>query len=285
MTTIRQAIDRASDQLNRAGIEAPRRTASTLLAHILQKDMIYILTRPDEVLTEDVLKQFDEAVNRRASGEPLQYITGHQEFYGLDFIVSPAVLIPRPETELIVEDVLKRNTVQGPLILDVGTGSGCLAITLAVNLPQAHVIALELSSSALEIARQNAERHGVADRIDFLPSDLFSALEAREPPVQADFIVANPPYVSESEMHTLQREVREHEPRLALLSGEDSTAIQRRLFHDAPKFVKPGGYLICEMGYGQYPAIMKLVDQSLWSLIESVRDLQGLERTLVLQRM
>jgi len=282
--TIRQAIDSASQQLQHAGVEEPRRTASALLAHVLQKDHLYLLTRSEEVLPESILEQFDHAVQRRMSGEPLQYITGHQEFYGLDFIVTRDVLIPRPETELIVEEVLKRNRVPSPLIIDVGTGSGCIAIALAVNLPQAHLIALDISDAALAVAKVNAKQHGVDERIEFLLSDLLSALEERQPFVQADFIVANPPYVPQPEWKTLQREVREHEPPIALLSGEDATAIYTQLFLQSPRFLKPQGFLICEMGYGQYPAISNAIDKSVWHLVDVVRDLQGIERTLVMER-
>jgi len=255
-----------------------------LLAHVLQKDYLYLIARPEELLSESAWTEFVRSVERRARGEPLQYITGHQEFFGLDFLVTPDVLIPRPETELIVEAVLERAKDAEALLIDVGTGSGCLAVTLAVHLPRARVLALDISEAALAVARRNARRHGVHARIEFLASDLFSALEAMPQPPRADFIVANPPYISEAELPTLPREVRDHEPRVALIAGPDAASVQRRLFAEGPKFLKPGGYLICEMGYGQYPSLHAILDAEVWDLIEVKRDLQGIERTLVLRR-
>jgi release factor glutamine methyltransferase len=284
MVTIRQAILSATEELARAGVSEPRLTATALLAEILHKDRVYILTRPEELLAEEPLRRFREAVVRRARGEPLQYITGHQEFYGLDFLVTPDVLIPRPETEVIVAEVLTRNRFPRPLIIDVGTGSGCIAVALAVHLPTARILALDISQPALAVARQNAERHGVAGRIEFLPSDLFCALREREPPVRAHFIVANPPYVADQEADTLPREVREYEPAVALFAGEDPLAFHRRLIHESPSFLVPGGFLICEMGYGHYPALLPLIAPSVWRRADVVRDLQGIERTLVLER-
>lgn len=284
MVTIRQAVASATEELARAGVPEPRLTAMRLLAEILHKDRIYILTRPEEMLAEETLHRFRNAVARRAQGEPLQYITGHQEFYGLDFLVTPDVLIPRPETELIVEHVLARNRAPRPLIIDVGTGSGCIAIALAVHLPTAHLLALDISESALAVARRNAERHGVAERIEFLQSDLFSALHQQKPPVQADFIVANPPYIADSEAATLPRDVREYEPAVALFAGKDPLGFHRRLLHESPRFLAPGGFLICEMGYGQYPQIQAIIDASVWRVVEVAKDLHGIERTLVLER-
>jgi len=284
METIRRALEWARRRLEEANVEEPRRTAGALLAHVLQKDYLYVLTRPEEPLSESAWAEFARLVQRRVQGEPLPYITGHQEFFGLDFLVTPDVLIPRPETELIVEAVLERAGDSDVLLIDVGTGSGCLAVTLAVHLPRARVLALDLSEAALAIARRNAERHGVRARIEFLASDLFSALEALPQPPKADFIVANPPYISEAELPTLPREVRDYEPRLALIAGPEAASVQRRLFAEGPKFLKPGGYLICEMGYGQYPSLCEALDPTVWEVIEVKRDLQGIERTLVLRR-
>lgn len=298
MRTLRQALEWARRRLEHAGVEEPRRTASTLLAHVLHKDDLYILTRPEEPLSEAAWEDFTHIVERRARGEPLPYITGHREFFGLDFLVTPDVLIPRPETELIVEAVLERATTADRLLIDVGTGSGCLAVTLAVHLPWMRVLALDISEAALAVARHNAERHGVRERIEFLKSDLFSALEAAGQPTRsrerggtqpvpprADFIVANPPYISESELPTLPREVRDYEPRIALIAGPDAADVQRRLFAQSPKFLRPGGYLICEMGYGQYPSLLEHLDAHVWEVVEVKRDLQGIERTLVLRRL
>ncbi|MCS7157862.1 MAG: peptide chain release factor N(5)-glutamine methyltransferase [Blastocatellia bacterium] len=283
--TIRQALEWARRRLEEANVEDPRRTAGTLLAHALQRDYLYVLTRPEEPLSESVWEEFTRLIERRAQGEPLQYITGHQEFFGLDFLVTPDVLIPRPETELIVEAVLERASDSARLlIIDVGTGSGCLAVTLAVHLPHARILALDISEAALAVARRNAERHSVHARIEFLVSDLFSALDASAQPPKADFIVANPPYISEAEWPSLPREVRDYEPRLALIAGAEAARLQRRLFAEGQRFLKPGGYLVCEMGYGQYPSLREALEPTAWELVEVKRDLQGIERTLVLRR-
>ncbi|MCS6816208.1 MAG: peptide chain release factor N(5)-glutamine methyltransferase [Blastocatellia bacterium] len=285
MGTIRQALEWARRRLEEANVEDPRRTAGTLLAHALQRDYLYVLTRPEEPLSESVWEEFTRLIERRAQGEPLQYITGHQEFFGLDFLVTPDVLIPRPETELIVEAVLERASDSARLlIIDVGTGSGCLAVTLAVHLPHARILALDISEAALAVARRNAERHSVHARIEFLVSDLFSALDASAQPPKADFIVANPPYISEAEWPSLPREVRDYEPRLALIAGAEAARLQRRLFAEGQRFLKPGGYLVCEMGYGQYPSLREALEPTAWELVEVKRDLQGIERTLVLRR-
>ncbi|MBI3949520.1 MAG: peptide chain release factor N(5)-glutamine methyltransferase [Acidobacteria bacterium] len=281
--TIQEAIIAATRDLTEAGVEDPRTTARFLLAHLLQKDRTYLITHFDEPLDEAPLRQFQAWVGKRASGVPLQYITGHQEFYGLDFVVTPNVLIPRPETELMVEDVLERNQKPSPLIIDVGTGSGCLAVTLAVRINQSRVVALEISEPALRVARRNAQRHGAEDRILFLVSDLFSALTPEAPGIQADFIVSNPPYVSDAELDSLPREVAEHEPRTALLAGPDGLAFFRRLLAESPAFLQPGGVLILEMGFGQHTSITALVDLSTWRVEKVVPDLQGIQRTLVLR--
>jgi release factor glutamine methyltransferase len=281
--TIRQAIADVTKHLTDAGVDAPRTTAQLLLAHLLGKDRTYLLTHPNEPVEETIRHQFRAWASRRAGGVPLQYLIGHQEFYGLDFIVTPDVLIPRPETELVVEEVLGSSQPPAPLIIDVGAGSGCLAVTLAVHLNQARIIALDISPSALKVARLNAQRHGVEDQLLFLASDLFSALVPCQPSTTADFIVANPPYVSEAEFAGLPREVREHEPHVALIAGPDGLALHRRLLTESPAFLRPGGSLIMEMGFGQCDALVGLVEPSTWRLEKILSDLQGLPRTLVLR--
>lgn len=281
--TIREAIAAATHHLSEVGIEDPQINAQVLLAYLLGKDRTYILTHPEESLETDLLRHFQNWVRQRASGVPLQHLTGHQEFYGLDFVVTPDVLIPRPETELIVEEVLGRNRKEAPLIIDVGTGSGCLAVTLAVQLNRSRVIALDISQSALKVARVNARRYGVEDRILFLASDLFSALVKGRSSTQADFIVANPPYVSDAEFDGLPREVREHEPRTALLAGPDGLAVHRSLLTESPAFLQPGGILIVEIGFGQHAAFTNLIDSSIWCVEKVVLDLQSVQRTWVLR--
>jgi release factor glutamine methyltransferase len=281
--TIRDAINAAARDLTEAGVENPRVTAQLLLAPLLERDRTYLLTHFEELLPTSTLHQFQAWVNQRASGVPLQYLTGHQEFYGLDFLVTPDVLIPRPETERIVEEVLARNQEPSPLIIDVGTGSGCLAVTLAVWLNPSRVIALDISEPALRVARLNAQRQGVEDRVLFLVSDLFSALAESESGTQADFIVSNPPYVADADLDRLPREVSQHEPHVALLAGPDGLVCYRRLLMESRTCLRPGGYLILEMGYGQHAALINLVDPSTWCVEKVVPDLQGIQRTLVLR--
>ncbi len=226
-------------------------------------------------------------LERRSAGEPLQYIIGHQEFYGLEFEVNRDVLIPRPESEMIVEEVIRlsRNHLKPLpelLILDVGTGSGCLAISLAREITGSFVIANDISRPALAVARRNAIRCGVSDRVAFFEGDLLAAVAAR--PV-ADVIVSNPPYVAEAEVASLQREVREWEPRVALSDSADGLTFYRRLLLEAPLRLKPGGFLICEIGYSQAEPVRELANGDAgWQSIEMLDDLQGIPRTIVLRR-
>jgi release factor glutamine methyltransferase len=226
-------------------------------------------------------------IERRAAGEPLQYILGHQEFYGLDFLVTPAVLIPRPETEFLVErviDLVRDSEPNAPLIVDAGTGSGCIAVTLAVNLQNARVMATDISSAAIEVAQLNAARHAVTERIEFLAGDLLAPLAGRGLENAVDILASNPPYVAEDSPELIQRDVREWEPAAALFGGADGLRFYRRLLVDGLRLVKPGGYLVCEIGYMQLDAISQLIAASGWQLLDVTRDLQGIPRTLVVKR-
>ncbi len=307
--TIAELIDQGRRILADARVDEPHRTSRLLLQAVLQADQLYLLTNPQQPITAQQELEFEGTVKRRAAGEPLQYITGHQEFYGLEFEVTPAVLIPRPETELVVEAVLEHNSNPAPNIIDIGTGSGCLAVTLAKLIDGARITALDISAEALEVARRNARRYGVSDRIRFLRSDLFSAFYAnsgidprgsrsldaddkiarpsanRFEPSLADFIVCNPPYVAQAEWENLMREVRNHEPRVALVSGVDSYLFEQRLLNEAPCHLKEGGILICELGAGQYPEILRYIDENVYTRLQIKNDLQGIPRTLTLRRL
>jgi release factor glutamine methyltransferase len=256
--------------------------AQSLLAAALNTDRTYLIINFQQQLTAQQLEAFGELLERRAAGEPLQYITGVQEFFGLEFEVTPAVLIPRPETELIVEEVIRLSRgLEDVKVIDVGTGSGCLAVAIAREIAEATVTAIEISLEAIEVARRNARRHGVEDRVSFLESDLFSQLEAD---VKVDFIVSNPPYVALSEVKDLQREVRDWEPHLALTDGGDGLSFFRRLLADAPRVLRPGGYLLCEMGYAQADSVRALVGPGAWEDERVVADIQGIPRCLVVRR-
>ena len=264
-----------------------RREAGSLLAYVLGRDRSFILTHAEDAIGEEQAERFRECLERRAQGEPLQYITANQEFFGLDFEVTKDVLIPRPETELLIETALKlfAGPADSPFICDVGTGSGCIVITLMQQLKEARAVAVDISPGALGVARRNAERHSVAERIDFVLSDCFAALTLRESRASFDLIVSNPPYVEEGAMADLQREVRDFEPRNALAAGADGLEVIRRLLVEGSSFLKPGGYFLFEIGFNQAVAVEQLLDPKIWKLRDIHKDLQGLPRTVALQRL
>ena len=267
--------------LEGSGVPEARRDASSLFSFVLGKDRTFLISHAEDPVDDDSLDQLREFVQRRAAGEPLQYITGVQDFYGREFRVTPDVLIPRPETELLVEAALEVS--EGEFICDVGTGSGCIAITLLCERPAARAVALDRSAAALEIAKFNAANLSVTDRAVFVVSDCFNALERSEH--QFDLIASNPPYVSESHLAGLQREVRDHEPLVALSPGADGLSVIRRLLTDAPAFLKPNGHLLMEIGFDQGEAVRNLVDEAVWSLLEVRPDLQCIPRIVVLRKL
>jgi release factor glutamine methyltransferase len=285
-TKIAGALTEASAVLRAAGIVEARPDARALLSFTLARDHAFLIAHSDDELEPDALALFRERVGRRAAGEPLQYITGRQEFYGLDFEVNPAVLIPRPETELLVETALEllRDAEAAPLVCDVGTGSGCIPVALLHERRDARACGLDISPGALDVAARNAARHGVAPRLTLLVSDCFDALDAEARTQTFNLITSNPPYIAESDLAGLQREVREHEPRVALTPGGDGLSIIRRLVAEAPRFLCAGGHLLMEIGYGQHEAVARLVDGNVWTLLDIRRDLQGIPRVVVLRR-
>ena len=286
-TSIAETILQGAHRLRKAGVPEARRQAGSLLGYVLGRDRSFILTHAEDALGEEQAERFCECLERRAQGEPLQYITGNQEFFGLDFEVTRDVLIPRPETELLIETALKlfAGPADSPFICDVGTGSGCIVITLMQQLKEARAVAVDISPGALGVARRNAERHSVAERIDFVLSDCFAALTLRESRASFDLIVSNPPYVEEGAMADLQREVRDFEPRNALAAGADGLEVIRRLLVEGSSFLKPGGYFLFEIGFNQAVAVEQLLDPKIWKLRDIHKDLQGLPRTVALQRL
>jgi release factor glutamine methyltransferase len=282
--SIAQLIVEAAQVLRRAGVPEARREAGSLLAYTIERDRTFLITHADEFLAPEEANRYRELVKRRAAGEPLQYITGRQEFYGLSFEVTPGVLIPRPETELLVETALDilRETSEPPFICDVGTGSGCIAITLLHEMALAHGIALDISTPALHVAARNAALHNTGDRLMLAASDCFGALN----PSSARFslIVSNPPYIAARALDELQREVREHEPRLALSPGADGLALIKRIMADAPPFLNSGGHLLLEIGFDQHEAVARLLDRAVWQLLDIHKDLQGIPRTVALRK-
>lgn len=283
--TIADALREGATRLRVAGVEDARRDAGSLLSHATGRDTTFLITHADEELMPTQIAAFNASIARRADGEPLQYVTGRQEFYGLDFEVTPDVLIPRPETELLVEtalELLKAN--ESPLVCDVGTGSGCIAVSVLHERRDARAFALDISADALRVAGRNAQRNGVGERMTLLVSDCFDALRSddrRE--VRFDLIASNPPYIAEEEIASLQREVREHEPRGALTPGGDGLSVIRRLVAQAPEFLKPRGHLLIEIGFDQHERVASLIDARVWTLLGIHRDLQGIPRTALLR--
>lgn len=291
MPTIAQAITEGAARLHAAGIDQDRRTAGLLLCHVMGIDRTHLLTRSKEQIDEAQYREYLALIERRAAGEPLQYLTGHQEFYGLNFIVTPDVLIPRPETEYLVEQIVKLSrqeakaqSSQSHLIVDTGTGSGCIAITLAINIPNSRVIGIDISTAALEVAKENAAKHGVTGRVEFLQGNLLEPLAAWDLEGRVDFIASNPPYVPGPDLERLQREIREHEPRVALYGGSDGLDFYRRLLTGSQRFLRPEGHLVCEIGFSQLSAIRDLIDSARWDLLEVTKDLQGIPRTLTIRQ-
>jgi release factor glutamine methyltransferase len=257
------------------------RDAELLLLHTLQVSRITLLAHPDRELTPDQQALYENNIARRLQHEPIQYITGQQEFYGLTLKVTPAVLIPRPETEHLVETILKLLPADKPQkIVDIGSGSGAIAIALAVHLPHAEITALDISTEALTVAAANAHEHNVADRIRFLQSDLLSALDHEGETF--DVIVSNPPYVPKTDRDTLHPQVRDHEPAAALFAGETGLDIYCRLIPQAYDALKPKGLLALEIGHSQQDAIASLLQT--WHNVSFINDLQQIPRVALARR-
>lgn len=271
--TLRNAILHGIERL--PNTSTARRDAELLLIRVAVCNRAALLAYPDRVISADQWQTYQALLSRRAAAEPMQYILGEQEFYGLLFEVNRDVLIPRPETEHLVEVLLARVPHNGAMrIADVCTGSGAIAVALAHSLPQARIVALDNSPAALAVGRRNAERHKVHERIKFLHSDLLQALEGR---LQFDAVVSNPPYISDAEQ--LESQVQDYEPSAALFAGPTGLEIYQRLIPQAARLVTPGGLLLLEIGAGQREAIAELL--SSWSEVSFQNDLQGIPRVAI----
>jgi release factor glutamine methyltransferase len=279
--TIQQILSNANRRLTDAGCDTPRLDAELLLAHTLHKNRTWLYTRPETSLTNEQVAAFETLLRRREQREPVAYLTGHREFYGLDFLVNSNVLIPRPETELLVETAIQLSkTMTPPLsIADIGTGSGCIAIALVKNIPNVHLYAVDVSEKALLVAQQNARQNDVTEQITFLQGNLLTPLT--EP---VDMIVSNPPYVSKSELGGAMPEVKQYESALALDGGEDGLDVIQKLLSQAGEKLNPGGSVLVEIGAFQGAAVARLA-QELFpnSQIEIKQDLAGLDRLLVVK--
>jgi release factor glutamine methyltransferase len=255
--TVRRLLEWTEDFLRKKGVEGPRLEAQILLAHALGCQKIELYVRHDEEPAEDKRTFFREMIRKRADGMPVAYLVGYREFYSLPFTISPAVLIPRPETETLVMQALGiMRSMESPQVLDLGTGSGCIAITLAKQHKSVRVTAVDVSAAALELASANAKRHGIADRVTFLEGDLLGPVNGHT----YDMIVSNPPYIADAEFATLDRGVREFEPRSALAGGPDGLTFYRRIATEAAGHLSPGGTVMVEIGATQGPAVRELFE-------------------------
>lgn len=288
--TVREALAEAT-------LYIPRRDAELLLAHVAGRPRTWVLSYPEAALASDLPADFSALVRRRDAGEPLQYLLGRQEFFGLTLRVTPDVLIPRPETEHLVEAVLDHLVSAPPAgstqlrIADVGTGSGAIALALAARLPggpATEIAALDISRAALGIAQENAEQLGLAGRVRFLHSDLLSALEPEFAAGRLlDAVVSNPPYIALGDAGALQREVVEHEPHVALFAGADGLEVYRRLLPAAHAALRPGGLLALEFGFGQGPALAALLRPAGaggWTGVRFLHDYAGIERVALAEK-
>jgi release factor glutamine methyltransferase len=274
--TLRDALSSAISRLTAANVPSPRLNAELLLMFILECDRAYLHAHPERKLSTDEQSRYGQVLTEREHGIPAQYITGHQEFWGMDLIVTPAVLIPRPETEHVIETVIARvGRAPSPAalrIVDVGTGSGAIALALAKEFPNAQIDATDISPAALEIARANAARHQLGARIQFHETDLLQGLDRGT----FDFVVSNPPYVGESEEDQVQLEVRKHEPRNAVFAGETGLEVIERLIPEARESLKPGGWLVMEISGTIADRVRNLLAG--WNDVEISDDLQGIPR-------
>lgn len=261
------------------GIESPRLEAQILLSHILKCKRIDLYVRSEDETTEEQRTAFKTMIKKRVEGCPVAYLVGQREFYQLAFDVNPSVLIPRPETEFLVVECLRLlKGKESPSLLDIGTGSGCIALSIAHQHPTVRLAAVDISADALAVARANAAKYGLSERVRFLEGDLFAPVASE----QFDIVVSNPPYVSENEMAALAKDIRDYEPRLALFGGPDGLAVYRRLIADAARHLERGGHLVLEIGATQEKAVRSLIEQQLGLEVIATRlDGQKLPRIIV----
>ena len=277
---LKDALTSAVNRLMASRVPSPRMNAELLLMFTLNCDRAYLYAHPERQLSSDEQSRYDQALDQRAQAVPAQYITGHQEFWGMDFIVSPAVLIPRPETEHVIETVLPiARTITHPRIADVGTGSGCIALALANELPQAEIHATDISSDALEIARANAARHQLESRIHFHQVDLLEGLGNN----RFDLVVSNPPYVGESEEDQVQLEVRKFEPRHAVFAGPTGLEVIQQLIPQAHDALKSCGWVVIEISGTIVEGVKDFLNS--WNEVRITEDLQKIPRVASAQKI
>jgi release factor glutamine methyltransferase len=310
---VRTALKQGIHLLRQAHVPSDTLAAELLLLHVTRRDRTWLYAHPEEILDTQSIESYFSLLRRRAAGEPTQHLTGKQEFWGLEFEVTPDVLIPRPETEHLIEVALDRLAVrelrhgrdpkltgEGLTIADIGTGSGCIATALAKELPAAKIYATDISPAALAIAQRNATRLGFSDRIHFLESELFSAFSSSSHQSPAcpelaervtnqqsplfDLLISNPPYIGRKENNSLPIEVREHEPATALYGGEEGYELYGLLIPEAARHLKSGGLLVLELGHDSLPAVRPLLETPQWTNIHVTNDLAGIPRVLSAER-
>ncbi|MCA9213543.1 MAG: peptide chain release factor N(5)-glutamine methyltransferase [Planctomycetales bacterium] len=283
--TIRRLLDWTADYLKTNGSDTPRLDAEVLLADVRNCQRIMLYTAYDEVASDEVRSRFRELVRRRAEGAPVAYLVGHREFFSLDFSVNEHVLVPRPETEYVVTtlvDLAKEKNQANLKILDIGTGSGVLAVCAAKHIPTASIVAVDLSANALDVARKNVDKHQVKDKVELVQSDLFECLPAN---AKFDFIVSNPPYIAVADP-SVDANVAKHEPAVALFAGEDGLDVIRRIIEAAPEYLVAGGSLIMEIGDSQYDSVAALIHETgHFAEPSTVKDQAEIARVIVTRRL
>lgn len=283
---ISDAITQAADLLSAHRVPDARRDAEALLCHVLGRDRAWLAAHSSDRMDDDAGQMYSRVLDRRATREPLQYILGTQGFWGREFMVTPEVLIPRPETELIVEAALRLlKDATAPQVIDLCTGSGCIAVSLADELPASRILAVDRSPEALAVARTNARLHGTADRVRFFEGDLFAPLAGIGMHAGVDVVTANPPYIPADDRAALQPEVRDFEPEMALIAGPRGTEVAERIISGAHEYLIPGGSLVMEMGIGQAAALVTFIDRTgAYGAPEVLKDLAGIDRVIVTKR-
>jgi len=273
---LKDAFTEGIKKLKLSNIDAPVITAGAILCYVLGCEKTYLYTHDDYVLSREEYEKYCDALDRRMNGEPLQYITGYQEFMSLNFAVTPNVLIPRQDTEILVENIIEFvGPNENVSILDIGTGSGCIAISLAYYIKSSKVIGVDISKEALEIAKKNALNCGVEERVIFIESNLFENVPTRK----FDIIVSNPPYIPNQVINTLDRQVKDFEPKIALDGGEDGLDFYRKIVKQSVDFLKPKGLLAFEVGFDQAQDVVKIMEES-FTDIKVKKDLAGIERVV-----
>lgn len=293
----RTAFKTGIARLRDADVESYTLAAELLLLHVAERDRTWLYAHPEDEITSEQQGLFLSLLERRAAGEPTQYLTRKQEFWGLEFEVTPDVLIPRPETEHVIEVALDRLALreiragrkqtlsgEGLRIADIGTGSGCIAVALAKDLPGAKFLATDISPAALEVARRNAARHNFADQIEFVRANLLEGVTSPTNESRFDLIVSNPPYIGRREGPTLQREVREHEPEVALYGGEEGYELYADLATQSAAHLVPGGVVVLELGHDSLPAVQPLFETPDWTRVGVTNDLAGIPRVIAAER-